>query len=53
MTGTVLILGATGKFGRAATIAFAQAGWQVTAASRTGGGTFTKNTTDSDVRCCR
>ncbi|WP_299024290.1 NAD-dependent epimerase/dehydratase family protein [uncultured Sulfitobacter sp.] len=38
MTGTVLILGATGRFGRAATNAFANAGWQVIAASRAGGG---------------
>ena len=34
MTGTVLILGANGRFGRAATQAFANAGWQVRAASR-------------------
>lgn len=38
MTGTVFILGATGRFGRAATLAFARAGWTVRAASRTGGG---------------
>ncbi len=36
MTGTVLILGANGRFGRAATQAFANAGWQVRAASRKG-----------------
>ena len=29
MTGTVLILGATGRFGRACSDAFAQAGWEV------------------------
>lgn len=38
MTGTVLILGANGRFGRAATQAFAQKGWDVRAASRTGEG---------------
>lgn len=38
MTGTVLILGANGKFGRAATTAFAAAGWTVHAATRTGAG---------------
>jgi nucleoside-diphosphate-sugar epimerase len=38
MTGTVLILGANGRFGRAATQAFAQNGWDVRAASRTGEG---------------
>ena len=36
MTGTVLILGATGRFGRAATQAFAAGGWSVVAASRKG-----------------
>ena len=36
MTRTVLILGANGRFGRAATQAFAIAGWQVHAATRTG-----------------
>lgn len=36
MTGTVLILGANGRFGRVATQAFAHAGWQVRAASRKG-----------------
>lgn len=39
MTQTVLILGATGRFGRAATKAFLRAGWDVTAASRKGAGT--------------
>lgn len=38
MTGTVLILGANGKFGHAATTAFAAAGWTVRAATRTGAG---------------
>ncbi|MEP1765796.1 MAG: NAD(P)H-binding protein [Sulfitobacter sp.] len=38
MSGTVFILGATGRFGRAATQAFSRAGWTVRAASRTGGG---------------
>jgi nucleoside-diphosphate-sugar epimerase len=38
MTGTVFILGATGRFGRAATLAFSRAGWTVRTASRTGGG---------------
>jgi nucleoside-diphosphate-sugar epimerase len=38
MTGTVLILGANGRFGRAATQAFLQNGWDVRAASRTGEG---------------
>ena len=36
MTGTVLILGATGRFGRAAGIAFARAGWQVRRFQRQG-----------------
>lgn len=36
MTGTALILGANGRFGRAATHAFAAAGWQVRAATRAG-----------------
>lgn len=36
MTGTVLILGANGRFGRAATQAFATAGWTVRAATRAG-----------------
>ncbi len=36
MTGTVLILGANGRFGRAATQAFVTKGWNVIAASRTG-----------------
>lgn len=36
MTGTVLILGAKGRFGRAATQAFSAAGWQVRAATRAG-----------------
>ena len=36
MTGTALILGANGRFGRAATQAFATAGWQVRAATRKG-----------------
>lgn len=43
MTQTVLILGATGRFGRAATAAFLKAGWQVTAASRKGAGTSAPN----------
>ena len=38
MTGTVLVLGANGRFGRAATQAFATAGWKVRAASRAGKG---------------
>ena len=38
MIGTVLILGANGRFGRAATQAFAAAGWAVRAATRTGAG---------------
>lgn len=38
MTGTVLILGANGRFGRAATRAFSAAGWQVRAATRSGQG---------------
>jgi nucleoside-diphosphate-sugar epimerase len=38
MTGTVLILGANGRFGRAATHAFAQGGWDVRAATRNGQG---------------
>lgn len=38
MTATVLILGANGRFGRAATLAFAHRGWDVRAASRTGDG---------------
>ncbi|MEH6740996.1 MAG: NAD-dependent epimerase/dehydratase family protein [Sulfitobacter sp.] len=40
MTGTVLILGANGRFGRAATQAFAQNGWDVRAASRAGEGAY-------------
>ena len=36
MTGTVLVLGANGRFGRAATQAFASAGWTVRALTRTG-----------------
>jgi nucleoside-diphosphate-sugar epimerase len=36
MTGTVLILGANGRFGAAATRAFSNAGWDVRAASRRG-----------------
>ena len=36
MTGTALILGANGRFGRAATQAFATAGWQVRAATLKG-----------------
>lgn len=36
MTGTALILGANGRVGRATTLAFANAGWQVRAASRLG-----------------
>ncbi len=38
MTGTVLILGANGRFGRAATRAFVQKGWNVRVATRTGEG---------------
>ncbi|WP_298860992.1 NAD-dependent epimerase/dehydratase family protein [uncultured Sulfitobacter sp.] len=38
MTQTVLILGAKGRFGRAATQAFANAGWNVRALSRAGDG---------------
>lgn len=38
MTQTVLILGAKGRFGRAATLAFADAGWNVRALSRAGDG---------------
>lgn len=34
--GNVLVLGAKGRFGRAAVAAFAEAGWQVTAAGRYG-----------------
>lgn len=36
MTGTVLILGAKGRFGRAATQAFSTAGWEIRAATRAG-----------------
>lgn len=38
MSGTVTVLGATGRFGQAATHAFAHQGWRVTATSRTGQG---------------
>ncbi|MBB3993440.1 nucleoside-diphosphate-sugar epimerase [Sulfitobacter undariae] len=38
MTKTVLILGANGRFGRAATQAFSDAGWNVRAATRTAQG---------------
>ncbi|WP_267165256.1 NmrA family NAD(P)-binding protein [Sulfitobacter sp. F26169L] len=34
MTGAVLVLGANGRFGRAAAQTFAQVGWHVRAASR-------------------
>lgn len=37
LTRSVLILGARGRFGRAAALAFAQAGWQVVAQMRPGG----------------
>lgn len=49
MTQTVLILGANGRFGRAATLAFAAEGWCVIAATRTGEGSLTEGV--SRVAC--
>lgn len=45
MTGTALILGANGKFGRAAIHAFALNGWDVRAATRDGQGASAPRTT--------
>lgn len=50
MTNNVLILGANGRFGRAANTAFTEAGWNVTTLTRTGGGPKTISADASDAR---